>query len=570
VLHGARLETVSATTARIDLVIADRPFDAADPSQWGNGLVVLGEWIGQGKDKGPTFVRLAAEPLAGHTSLSLSEPVAWEPGDQIIIGDTRQKYDGQTGTHWDRVRVASVSADGFTVHLQSPLLYRHPAVRDKAGAIVEYPHVALLTHNVVLRSENPAGVRGHFCWSKTGKVTLDNVEIRGLGRTTVATPSASNRKGRYPCHAHHVDYPATEDDRSRLTNCSVWCGMDGHPFRWGITLHDTHRARVSGNVVYNWTGWGIGTEAGTETQNEVVDNYIGRIRSSGDGANEDGRGWTTDIGFTGSALWFRAPDDIVDGNVSYDCSKGYVPVPRSANSTTRVHGTNLHPANLPIRSCESNEFWRVTIPFEPWGVGTTNTTPLPHQPWSYVRGMRAYHTNSRIMYGYRVANVIIENLIARQDWDVVRAGRQGTLGFFFSDYIAHEFYLRDSLISGFPLGYLADSFSTTQYVERVTFECHQAIRVETAWGLTPPPTRYIVFRNNVHVPFGFSVPSEYGPLAEVNLHARSDVQNTDPDSTTVLLIRGAQQWTLHKAGVTVVPADATLTLPGVLALAKVA
>ena len=51
-----------------------------------------------GAVKTPTFVRLAKEPLAGQTTLTIEQPAtAWKAGDRIVIPDTRQLRESQRG-----------------------------------------------------------------------------------------------------------------------------------------------------------------------------------------------------------------------------------------------------------------------------------------------------------------------------------------------------------------------------------------------------------------------------------------------------------------------------------------
>jgi hypothetical protein len=81
-----------AATATAEIVIANSPFGngVSDPDQFGTGIIVLGKLSMHGSVKTPTFVRLAAEPLAGNTTLTLSAPVSgWQIGDRLVLPDTR-------------------------------------------------------------------------------------------------------------------------------------------------------------------------------------------------------------------------------------------------------------------------------------------------------------------------------------------------------------------------------------------------------------------------------------------------------------------------------------------------
>src|SRR6185503_7859394 len=60
-----------------EIVIANSPLggSVADPEQFGTGLMVLGRMTAHGAPRTPTFTRLASEPRAGNTTLTVAETV---------------------------------------------------------------------------------------------------------------------------------------------------------------------------------------------------------------------------------------------------------------------------------------------------------------------------------------------------------------------------------------------------------------------------------------------------------------------------------------------------------------
>src|SRR5881628_2685352 len=84
-----------APNVTAEIVITDQKIDRQlDPAELGAGIESLGKITMHGAVKSPTFVRLAEEPLAGQTTLTLSESVKdWKAGDHIVIPDTRQLRD---------------------------------------------------------------------------------------------------------------------------------------------------------------------------------------------------------------------------------------------------------------------------------------------------------------------------------------------------------------------------------------------------------------------------------------------------------------------------------------------
>ena len=95
-----------------------------------------------GSVKTPTFLRLATEPRAGNTTLTLSAPVSgWKVGDRLVLPDTRHIKESEvTGggwvnavNQWEERTVQAISADGRTLTLNSALQYDHLGARDLNG-----------------------------------------------------------------------------------------------------------------------------------------------------------------------------------------------------------------------------------------------------------------------------------------------------------------------------------------------------------------------------------------------------------------------------------------------------
>ena len=134
--------------------------EALDPAQLGTGIQSLGTVRMHGAVKSTTFLRLAAEPLAGQTTLLFEdEPVGWAAGDEVVIPDTRQlrereRRQGFISRH-EKLRIASVA--GNQVTLQSALQYDHGGARTPDDTLEFLPHVGNLTRNIVVRFREPGG-----------------------------------------------------------------------------------------------------------------------------------------------------------------------------------------------------------------------------------------------------------------------------------------------------------------------------------------------------------------------------------------------------------------------------
>jgi hypothetical protein len=126
VLPNGTLEVGTSSnpvTAGAELVIKDKPLNTAtDLDQYGTGLLSIdGTVTMHGASKNPTFVRVSTEPRAGHSLISLAQPViGWRPGDRIFLPDTRQVpadhwFNASYALHVEERIVQSVSADGRTI-----------------------------------------------------------------------------------------------------------------------------------------------------------------------------------------------------------------------------------------------------------------------------------------------------------------------------------------------------------------------------------------------------------------------------------------------------------------------
>jgi hypothetical protein len=283
------------------VVFRDAPINTAyDPEQFGHGLIVMGRVRGLGFAK-TVRARLMVEPSEGATTLQLEEPVTgWQVGDVLALGDTRAPWwddidwapkgvpDGTarpraTTDLTELPRVASVSGDGKTVALQTPLLYTHPGAHDHNGAVVRYPVVTNQTRSIVLRSENPTGIRGHTMFSDRADVDLEYVEFDDLGRTcaeqldnttwanNVPTHIGDCQNGRYALHSHHLNGPVN----SSLGHQAKFVGLAvNNPLKWGIAIHDSHYGLYQNNSIVGAIGAGIVTETGQEIGNDIDGNTV--------------------------------------------------------------------------------------------------------------------------------------------------------------------------------------------------------------------------------------------------------------------------------------------------------
>ena len=471
---GLRIGTTSAPVAAgatAEIVIADRGLDTgSDPEQFGTGLLGFGQVIMHGSTKSPTFVRLASETTAGQASLSLSAGVnGWRGGDRLIVPGTNQSLSDTDSyqPQWETPTLASAS--GSSLSLASGLAFAHRGGRNASGALVFLPHVGNISRNVIVRSQNPNGTRGHVLLTNRAEVDIRYTAFKDLGRTTIAplnstvmssghaTHIGSNQIGRYSLHLHHLFGPAG-GQIGGYQYVLIGNAIDGGT-KWGITIHNTHYGLVQDNVIYNAAGAGVMTEDGSETANVIQNNFIVRAWGLG-GERSDAREGANDWGWEGSGIWLRGPDNIVRNNViansnAYAVSfyiNGNVPVPNAPGDDPHVSGHMVNMMTVPLREFSANEFYSVHRGITVWNLGAHCCLEVFNAPWSSFLNTRMWHVGARGFYGYGVNRVTFDGWVHYNDPSVLTNNFENAVSLYFGDYIARNIVVRNSDIQGLRIG----------------------------------------------------------------------------------------------------------------------
>ena len=231
--------------------------------------------------------------------------------------------------------------------LTSPLAYDHKGARDATGAVEFLPHVGNISRNVIVRSENPAGTRGHTMFISHADIDIRYAAFKELGRTRMGTVNSAefdsegraartgtNQIGRYAVHFHH-DFGPKQTPANGYQFTLVGNAVDDSP-KWGITVHRSHYGLIQDNVVYNTRGAGIVTEDGSESFNVFDHNFSMRSAGSREPAQGNGYSGMVNPGADGSAFWFRGPNNYVRNNVAANASESGFALPVTALGTVRA------------------------------------------------------------------------------------------------------------------------------------------------------------------------------------------------------------------------------------------
>jgi G8 domain len=454
-----------------EIVIADQPLDTAkDPEQFGTGLIGLGKVTISGSPRTP-YVRLASEVLAGSTLLATASPVSgWQAGDKLVLPDTRQ-LPGAGGYTPQWEELTALLPAGSAIALATPVKYFHEGARDGNGVLNFFPHVGNLTRNVIIRSANPTGTRGHVLFATRAEVDVRYVRLKDLGRTAATpldntkfdstgkvTKVGANQIGRYPMHMHHVmgsTVPSIDGYQFRLVGNAV----EGSK-KWGVAIHNSHYGWIQGNIVYGVDGGGIVTEDGSESYNVIERNFVMRVVGSG-GRGEERT--MADLGWEGTGFWLRGTNNTLRDNIAADVLNdfgykyfpyfvGNVKVPNfpGADPLVSTQFTTVSGNALPIREFSRNEAYgamRGGLTY--WWLGMLgNNTPVANPRPSVVKDFRVWHAWNWGVMHYPAAQLTFDGLIVRGKINT----NWGTVGWAGLDYAARNVMIKSSDIQGMMYG----------------------------------------------------------------------------------------------------------------------
>lgn len=425
-----------------------------DPRQWATGMLNWGRAHTIGLRQPTPFVQHDGGIPSGATVLHLqTEPTDWHEGDTLVLPDSRQvaftEKPIRTFAWTEEVTIESV--DGLNVHLTAPTKFWHPGHPKWAG---HGPHVAHITRDFLVRSENPLGTRWHCVFGDQADVRISGVAFQDLGRTTALLALDSTRTlddgslhigtnqiGRYACHFHHC-YGPRENVISGLPQYLFTHNAIVRSRKWPVAIHGSHYGHVLSNVAYRYEGAGYVTEDGSETDNVIRGNIA--LQATGRAIDDDRSGIGnavgatgapgSDIAFEGSAFWYRGPTNIVEDNVAACCpAQGFVwngyylrgPVIQPKRPDwdhhnpahyTQYSGTGGVKTNLPTRRIANNECYGIggSGHWFTWSGGGWGGAPQTHQP-QLVENPVAWHCMKAPFESWHQGNVTVINLQGHND-----------------------------------------------------------------------------------------------------------------------------------------------------------
>jgi hypothetical protein len=398
---------------RVAFIVRDVAINTEkDPYQWGNGIINLGHQSRVGRKVTRAWAELTEDVEAGATAIHLAVPEGWRAGDELLLPDTRQINGTNAPIRREsKVTITAISSDAIT--LSKPLDFEHKSVLDPNGAIVLRPRVANLTRNIVIRSENPLGVRGHTV--NTGEATWDirYNQLIGLGRTraenlhsTRADPATgaiveigTNQIARYASHDHHVHAHSHVNSAHPYVGHFVGNVLDGTGIgKWGHVVHGTHDTYVEENVAVDFVGAGFVTEDGYEVRNVFRRNVAAYSKGNGLSAiqNLNDRLGHNAPGAEGTGFWFRGLKQVIEGNESWNnvvginlFSQNQVKGQQVPSVPGGTSDTVFDPRTVPITFTDNVTLSNTQNGLEYWNV----------RPFPAAHHVAAYNGNAQVLMG---------------------------------------------------------------------------------------------------------------------------------------------------------------------------
>jgi len=467
-----------ANYADVEIVFANRDINTnVDPGQYGQGLLVFGEVTISGEPVVSNYVRLSREPKAGDTTLVTTESLeGWRAGGRLVLPDSRQTNPLSNNgfvSQTEAIDIANVSMANGVITLATPLIYKHSGARGTDGEIDLLPHAAWLSANVVLRSANANGVRGHTQFFHRAVVDIRHALFKDLGRTTAtelnntefneqgnATTIGTNQTGRFPVHFDHLIGPETPADNGfqyTFFGNSIDGGDDEHVYKSGIMVNASHYGQVSNNTVYNYAGAGFVTGDGSETGNVFDHNFVARCPVVG-------TIYARDRSVAGTAFWFRRQNNYMTRNVAADATSagfsirpsriGEVKIPSEQGGPGRI---SVDMNTLPILSFSGNESYGPALHgLDLWDIGATRNT-LHDIERSVINDLRIWHHNIRAIRIIRTHRTTFNRVVVRGDAPQLASRFRNDVGFSLADQnLSRSIIINQADIQGQRVGINVD------------------------------------------------------------------------------------------------------------------
>lgn len=469
-----------ATDKTAEIIIRNLPFED-DPKQHLRGIVVVNGMLTiHGRTIGEAYIRTAAEPVGGTTTIALAssaQAAGWRVGDTVVLPTSSQcpiaVNQGSCPVQTEDHTIAAIAANGLSLTLAQPLQFDHPGARDRNGHLDFLPHLVHKSRNVIIRSENPNGVRGHVLLHGRATVDIRYARFQDLGRTDIRNLGDDNQKGRYPLHAHHLIGPATplpNGYQFTLYGNVIDFGAENRSQnrKWGLAVHASHYGLVEQNIVDYASGAGLVTEDGSETGNDIRRNFVLRVVGGNGERTEDTD--PTDgskLGRAGVAYWFNGGGgNAINDNVAAAVEEciycygfkfdnvwtGDVVVPATQGADPHDGGgITVDSYSIGLTRFQGNEAYAVPNGITIWWVCTEYETPR-EGCYSLMKDFAVWHHHRWGYFAYETNAMTIDGFVHRGDVSRLENEYELVTSLYLVDYLQRQTVIRNADLQGAMLG----------------------------------------------------------------------------------------------------------------------
>lgn len=260
-----------------------------------------------GKEK-ISWTHLGTNAPVGSNEITVSEPVDWEIGNEILIVSSR--------TNWNEAEkrtITDISADKLKISFSEDLNYPHfSAIKtytrttdNKTWTADLRAEVGLLSHNIKIQGDansEVTGFGGHMMAMMNSTLNASSIELYRMGQKA--------KLGRYPWHWHLLH---NFGSGQYFKNSSVH-----KSFNRAVTIHGTSYTTVDNNFIYDHIGHGVFLEDGSEKYNTIKNNValLTRKPKKGEEVTPSDNQFNQVQDRTPGTYWITNPNNIFENNVA--------------------------------------------------------------------------------------------------------------------------------------------------------------------------------------------------------------------------------------------------------------
>ncbi|WP_159950442.1 G8 domain-containing protein [Polaribacter septentrionalilitoris] len=337
----------------------------------GGGTIEL-----HGKEK-ISWTHLGANASIGSKEITMTKPIDWEVGDEIVIVSSR--------TNWQEAEkrtISAISADKLKITFLEALKYPHfSAVKtytrakdSKTWTADLRAEVGLLTHNIKIQghpNSEQTGFGGHIMAMANSTLNASNIELYRMGQKA--------KLGKYPWHWHLLHEFGSGQ---YIKNSSIH-----KSFNRAITIHGTSYTRVDNNFIYDHIGHGVFLEDGSERFN-VIKNNVALLTIKplkGEEVTPSDNQLNEVQNRTPATYWITNPNNIFENNVAAGTEgTGYwfaFPKKPMGDSAKDPRFNGIEPYKEPLGLFKGNKAHSCTSGVDVFDQLTENHKILSNRGW---------------------------------------------------------------------------------------------------------------------------------------------------------------------------------------------